>query len=31
MKNNACGLEAERKIDGAFLIVISLIPKNKRL
>ena len=30
MKNNACGLETERNTDGAFLIIISLIPKNKR-
>ena len=30
MKNNACGQESERKMDGAFLIIISLIPKNKR-
>ena len=30
MKNNACRLESERKMDGAFLIIISLIPKNKR-
>ena len=30
MKNNACGLESERKMDGAFLIIISLIPKNKK-
>ena len=30
MKNNACGLETERKMDGAFLIIISLIPKNKK-
>ena len=29
MKNNTRGLEAERKMDGAFLIIISLIPKNK--
>lgn len=30
MKNNARGLESERKMDGAFLIIISLIPKNKK-